>query len=103
LFYKKQKSPTNTQISSGNVGSTEAVAVTRDRNLSQFLMFLSPEDKVVDIHTSLETVERNFLDRQIVLYKDRKGPRVPHHLMARSVSPVAKDVENRMKKFISSH
>jgi hypothetical protein len=48
-------------------------------------------------------VERNFLDRQIVLNKDRKGPRVPHHLMARSVSPVAKDVENRMKKFISSH
>jgi len=67
------------------------------------LMFLSSQDKVVDIQTSLETAERNFLDRQIVLYKDRKGPRVPHHLMAPSVSPVAKDVENRMKKFISAH
>ncbi|MFN7455131.1 MAG: hypothetical protein ACK5RO_10795 [Pseudobdellovibrionaceae bacterium] len=40
MFDKKQKSPTNTQISSVNVGAIEAVAETRDRILSQFLLLL---------------------------------------------------------------
>lgn len=62
---------------------------------SKLKLFLSSGDRVLRVDSSLQMV-KNFRDSQVKIYPEG----VPHHIMVRSVSPVAKEMTEEIIEFI---